>query len=61
MFDIHDDEIEKTPAFETDVEMRFISKMAKAKQKVVSLLNIVNILTQEELSNLSSHAKNVGE
>ena len=57
VLDIPDEEIEKTPAFGTDIEMKFIQGMAKVKQKVVSLLNIENILTDAELSSLSAHMK----
>ena len=57
VLDIHESEIEKTPAFGTNIEMQFIHGMAKVKQKVVSLLNIANILTTEEISSISTHAK----
>ena len=58
VLDINENEIEKTPAFGTNVEMKFIHGMAKVKQKVVSLLHIANILTESELSSLSQHSKN---
>jgi len=58
VLDIHESEIEKTPTFGTNIEMQFIQGMAKVKQKVVSLLNIANILTESELSSLSAHSKN---
>ena len=57
VLDIHENEIEKTPAFGTNIEMQFIHGMAKVKQKVVSLLNIANILTSEELSSITTHSK----
>jgi purine-binding chemotaxis protein CheW len=50
VLDINETEIEITPTFGVDVETQFIQGMAKVRNKVVSLLNIVEILAGIELS-----------
>jgi purine-binding chemotaxis protein CheW len=50
VIDIHAHEIEKTPAFGVDLDTQFILGMAKVKNKVISLLNITNIITEADLS-----------
>jgi len=53
VLDIAASDIEKAPAFGVDIETQFILGMAKVKQKVVTLLNIENILSDEELSKIA--------
>jgi purine-binding chemotaxis protein CheW len=50
VLDIHANEIEQTPTFGVDLDTQFILGMAKVKGKVVSLLNISEILTGIDLS-----------
>jgi len=50
VLDIHAEEMERTPAFGVDLDIQFILGMAKVKNKVVTLLNINEILTGIELS-----------
>jgi len=52
VLDIHANEIEKRPTFGVDLDVQFILGMAKVKNKVVTLLNMNQILTDVELSQL---------
>ena len=54
VFDIHNNEIEKTPAFGVDLDTQFILAMAKVKGKVVTLLDISKIVTDNELSQIQN-------
>ncbi|MCL1827713.1 MAG: chemotaxis protein CheW [Candidatus Cloacimonetes bacterium] len=49
VLDIHSAEIEQTPSFGVDLDTHFILGMAKVKNKVVSLLNMKEVLTNIEL------------
>lgn len=49
VLDIHGNEIEKTPEFGVQLDTEYLLGMAKVKSKVVSLLNINKVLTEEEL------------
>jgi len=49
VLDIHACDIEQTPAFGVDLDTQFILGMAKVKNKVVSLLNMNEVLTNIEL------------
>jgi len=57
VLDIDANNIEKAPTFGVDIDTHFIHGMAKVKNKVVTLLNIGNVLTSEELSSLVKSAK----
>jgi purine-binding chemotaxis protein CheW len=50
VLDISSSETEKTPTFGVELDTQFISGMAKVKNRVVTLLNIGEILTDIELS-----------
>ena len=52
VLDIHANEIEKTPTFGVQLNTQFILAMAKVKNKVATLLDIGNILTDIELNQL---------
>ena len=52
VLDISGVDTEKTPAFGVDLDTQFIMGMAKVKNRVVTLLNIGEILTDIELSQL---------
>jgi len=54
VLDIEAHDIEKAPTFGAGIETQFILGMAKVKQRVVTLLNIARILTDEELSRIAS-------
>ena len=54
VLDIGSEEIERTPSFGVNVESDFILGMAKVKSKIVTLLNISQILTSEEFVELKS-------
>ena len=49
VLDIHANEIEQTPAFGVELDTHFILGMAKVKGRVVSLLNMNEVLTNIEL------------
>jgi len=53
VLDIEARDIEKAPTFGGGIETQFILGMAKVKQRVVTLLNIAKILTDEELSRIA--------
>ena len=53
VLDIQNDEIEETPQFGIDIDMSYILSMAKVKDKVVTLLNINKILTEQEFKSVS--------
>jgi len=53
VLDIDAKDIEKAPSFGVDIETQFILGMAKVKNKVVTLLNIEKILSDEELSSIT--------
>jgi purine-binding chemotaxis protein CheW len=53
VIDIHAADIEITPTFGTDVDMQFILGMAKVRDRVTSLLNIDEILTDIDLQDKS--------
>jgi len=55
VLDIHAGEVENTPAFGVDLDVQFILGMAKVKNKVVTLLNIGEILTEMALSQTKSN------
>jgi purine-binding chemotaxis protein CheW len=50
VLDIHNQDIEKTPEFGVQLDTEYLLGMAKVKNKVVSLLNINKVLTEEELT-----------
>jgi purine-binding chemotaxis protein CheW len=52
VLDIHQDEIEPPPAFGVDAFAQFIAGMAKVRNRVVSLLNIDDILMEIDLQNI---------
>jgi purine-binding chemotaxis protein CheW len=55
VIDIHDSEIEKTPAFGVEMDTHYILGMAKVKQKVVSLLDINTVLVEADLAHISNN------
>lgn len=57
VMDIIENDIEKTPAFGIELDTEYILGMAKVKSKVITLLNINKVLTEEELILLNN--KNV--
>ncbi len=52
VMDIQDAEIEEKPDFGINLNTQFILGIAKLKERVVTLLNIEEILTQQELTTL---------
>lgn len=50
VLDINQNDIEKTPKFGVQLDTEYILGMAKVKNKVVTLLNINKVLTEEELT-----------
>jgi len=54
VLDIEARDIEKAPTFGSGIETQFILGMAKVKQRVVTLLNIGKILSDEELSKIAA-------
>jgi purine-binding chemotaxis protein CheW len=50
VLDINNNDIEKTPKFGVQLDTEYILGMAKVKNKVVTLLNINKVLTEEELT-----------
>jgi purine-binding chemotaxis protein CheW len=54
VLDIDSGDIEQTPQFGVDLDTQFIQGMAKVKGKVVSLLNIKEILTGVDISQLQN-------
>ncbi len=57
VLDIHQNELEKTPAFGIQLDTDYILCMAKVKNKVVTLLNINKVLSEEELTLLDNKKK----
>jgi purine-binding chemotaxis protein CheW len=55
VLDISAVDIEKTPTFGVDLDTQFILGMAKVKNRVVTLLNIEEILTDIELSQVEKN------
>ncbi len=53
VLDIHLEELEKTPSFGITLNTEFIQCMAKVKDKVVTLLDINRVLTEDELKLIS--------
>ncbi|MDD2651264.1 MAG: chemotaxis protein CheW [Candidatus Cloacimonetes bacterium] len=54
VMDISQEDIENTPKFGIKLDTEFISGMAKVKGKVITLLNINRVLTEEELTTLTN-------
>jgi purine-binding chemotaxis protein CheW len=54
VIDILSNEIEPTPSFGVNIDSNFIYGMAKVRNKVVSLLNISEILTGVELTHFQA-------
>lgn len=54
VLDIHPDEIEPSPSLGDQIQINFISGMAKVKNKLLILLNIENILSIDEISIVGS-------
>ena len=54
VIDINASEIEMSPTFGVKLDTQYILAMAKVKNKVVTLLDISNILTNQDLKNLRS-------
>ena len=54
VFDINSNEIEKTPVFGVELDTQFILAMAKVKGKVVTLLDISKIVTDNELTQIQN-------
>ncbi len=52
VLDIENSQIEDSPQFGVELETSYILGMAKMKGNVVTLLDIQNVLTQDELINL---------
>ena len=57
VLDIHENVIEKTPAFGVELDTRYILAMAKVKNKVVTLLDISKILTNRDLEQIQNVSK----
>ena len=54
VLDIESQDIEKTPAFGVEMDTKYISGMAKVKQKVVTLLNISKVLGDVDLAHITN-------
>ena len=57
VLDIEEKETEKTPTFGVDLDTRYILGMAKVKNKVTTLLNISEIITQNIIDQLDNSKK----
>ncbi|HOD55544.1 MAG TPA: chemotaxis protein CheW [Candidatus Cloacimonadota bacterium] len=55
VMDISQQDIENTPKFGVRLDTDYISGMAKVKGKVITLLNINKVLTEEELTILETN------
>ena len=53
VLDIADNDIEETPSFGVEIDTEFILGIGKAKGKVIILLDILKVLTAEEIVLLS--------
>lgn len=56
VLDIHEKDLEKTPAFGIQLDTDYILCMAKVKSKVVTLLNINKVLSEDELTLLEKNS-----
>lgn len=54
VLDIPEDDIEETPEFGVEIDTKFIKGIGKAKEKVIILLDILKVLTADEIAGLSS-------
>ncbi|PCJ47768.1 MAG: chemotaxis protein CheW [Moraxellaceae bacterium] len=61
VLDIHPSEIEPAPSFGENIQTRFISGMAKISGKLLILLNIENLLSVEELTQIGSIQSSANE
>ncbi|HPY95792.1 MAG TPA: chemotaxis protein CheW [Candidatus Cloacimonadota bacterium] len=57
VMDISQEDIENTPDFGIKLNTEYIAGIAKVKGKVITLLNINRVLTEEELSIISKESK----
>lgn len=58
VMDIVEDQIEERPSFGVKLDTEYILGMAKVKGKVVTLLDIENVLSREELVSMQKHSQN---